>query len=247
VTATSTAALAAVLPTNGVDTDAIEAQPAPDQPAPPLRATTPEGGHDESARVSGTAAVHSSPGLLDGHTPVVENCLERLRPTTQPRSAVSPLSSDHYKLQLTISRDTHDKLRRAQDLLRHTIPTGDVAALIDRALTLLLADLERRRCAATPAPRVAAGAGTVRSRHIPASVRRQVWQRDLGRCAFVGTSGRCRETGFLEFHHVEPYADGGPATVENIQLRCRAHNLYEAGLFCDGGADRVKESVAAGW
>ena len=47
-------------------------------------------------------------------------------------------------------------------------------------------------------------------------------------CAFVGTTGRCAERGFLEFHHVVPFADGGPATADNLQLRCRAHNLYEA-------------------
>jgi hypothetical protein len=32
----------------------------------------------------------------------------------------------------------------------------------------------------------------------------------------------------LEFHHVVPYADGGEATVRNVQLRCRRHNRYEA-------------------
>jgi hypothetical protein len=34
-----------------------------------------------------------------------------------------------------------------------------------------------------------------------------------------------------EFHHVAPYATGGAATADNIQLRCRAHNQYEARLF----------------
>jgi hypothetical protein len=58
-----------------------------------------------------------------------------------------------------------------------------------------------------------------------------VWQRDEGRCAFVGRTGRCRETAFLEFHHVAPYAAGGAATADNIQVRCRAHNQYEARLF----------------
>jgi len=42
---------------------------------------------------------------------------------------------------------------------------------------------------------------------------------------------RCEERGFLEFHHVVPYAMGGETTVENIQLRCRAHNGYEAALY----------------
>ena len=61
--------------------------------------------------------------------------------------------------------------------------------------------------------------------------KRAVWRRDEGRCAFVGRSGRCAETAWLEFHHVQPYADGGPATVNNIQFRCRAHNRYEAELL----------------
>ena len=157
----------------------------------------------------------------------------------------TPLSADAYKLQATISRQTHDKLRRAQDLLRHTLPTGDVAAILDRALTLLLADLERRRCAAAARPRRGETGAASDTRHIPAAVRRAVWQRDQGRCAFVGTRGRCRETGFLEFHHVAPYAAGGAATVENIQLRCRAHNLYEAALFFGEGGDCAKERSAS--
>jgi len=52
---------------------------------------------------------------------------------------------------------------------------------------------------------------------------------------FTGTRGRCTERGFLEFHHVVPFADGGSATVENIQLRCRAHNQYESELWFGAG------------
>jgi 5-methylcytosine-specific restriction endonuclease McrA len=69
------------------------------------------------------------------------------------------------------------------------------------------------------------------SRHIPAAVKRAVWSRDGGRCAFVSSDGRRSiEQGFLEFHHVRPFAAGGEPTAENIQLRCRAHNGYEANL-----------------
>ena len=66
-----------------------------------------------------------------------------------PRATVTPLAPERYKVQFTVSRDTHDKLRRVQDLLRHSIPNGDPAAIFDRALTLLLADLERAKLAAT--------------------------------------------------------------------------------------------------
>jgi hypothetical protein len=55
-----------------------------------------------------------------------------------------------------------------------------------------------------------------------------VWERDGGRCAFVGKRGRCTATAPLEFHHIDPRAAGGPPTVANLQLRCRTHNQYQA-------------------
>ena len=140
---------------------------------------------------------------------------------------VRPLSPERYKVQFTVSKETHDKLRRAQDLMRHTIPNGDPSAIFDRALTLLLSELERTKLAAAKRPRNTAAASTV-SRHIPAAVKRDVWARDGGQCAFVGNNGRCTETGFLEFHHITPYANGGETSVENLELRCRPHNAYEA-------------------
>jgi hypothetical protein len=96
------------------------------------------------------------------------------------RSAVVPLAPARYKVQLTISEETRDKLERVQGLVRHTIPSGDLAETFDRALTLLLQELERRRYAATGAvrsPRQTADG----SRHIPAAVKRAVWRRDEGR------------------------------------------------------------------
>ena len=152
------------------------------------------------------------------------------RPRVDQPAVSTPLAPERYRIQLTVSRETHDRFRRAQALLRHALPTGDAAEIFDRALTLLVESLERSRFAETSHPRGSKPTAS-RSRHIPAAVRRAVWRRDGGRCAFVGGSGRCRETAFLEFHHVEPYAAGGAATAENVELRCRAHNAYEARLF----------------
>jgi hypothetical protein len=39
-------------------------------------------------------------------------------------------------------------LRHAQDLMRHVAPDGDLAVIVDRALTLLIQELERTKCAA---------------------------------------------------------------------------------------------------
>jgi hypothetical protein len=143
----------------------------------------------------------------------------------------SPLAPDRYRLVVTIGYATLQKLRLAKDMLRHAIPSGDEAAILDRALTALLEDLAKKKFAATENPRP--GRPTAEgSRHVPAEVKRTVWLRDAGRCAFVGEGGRrCTELGFLEFHHLKPYVVGGPATVQNIQLRCRRHNDYEARVF----------------
>jgi hypothetical protein len=142
-----------------------------------------------------------------------------------------PLSPDRYRVQFTIGGETLEKLRLAKDMLRHAIPFGDEAAILDRALSSLLVDLARKKFAATDQPR-GTQAAAPGSRHIPAEVKRAVWLRDLGICAFVGTNGRrCGDRAFVEFHHLRPYAVGGEATVENVQLRCRRHNDYEARLF----------------
>jgi hypothetical protein len=155
----------------------------------------------------------------------------RLMPPGEPKPAptsVAPLSPDRFRLQLTISGDAVEKLELAQDLLSHALPSRDAAAVLDKALDLLLEQLLRRKFAVTDDPRdgraMAPG-----SRHIPSHVKREVFLRDRGCCAFVGRSGRrCAERRFVEFHHREPFAFGGPPTVGNVSLRCRAHNQYEA-------------------
>jgi hypothetical protein len=153
-------------------------------------------------------------------------------PPMPPRPAVvAPLSPQRFKIQLTASADTHDKLRRVQDLMRHELPTGDIAVIFDRALTVLLADLEKKKLAATLRPREGRPAAPG-SRHIPAAVKRAVWARDGGRCTFVSPEGRrCTETGMLQWDHAHPHALGGEATVEGIRLRCAAHNHYTAELL----------------
>ena len=160
-----------------------------------------------------------------------------------PRPTLAPLSHDRYLLRVTLSASAHGDLRRAQDLMRHTVPSGDPASIIERALAALVDQLERTKSAKTSSPRRGSitGEPSAESRHIPAAVKRAVWARDDGRCAFVGAKGRCTETGRLEYHHVVPFARGGPTDVENIALRCRAHNVFESDLLFGTWAPPVGE------
>lgn len=207
------------------------------RPQPPVassvrRLPPPRPSDHTQAAADLTAVVCQGAGEVDVTVPqptVVMQPASRVQPAAR-QAVVRPLAPEHFKVQFTISRETHDKLRRAQDLLRHSIPTGDPATVFARALTLLIDDLEKRRFAATAHPRVTQSSSRG-SRHIPAAIRREVWARDEGRCAFAGPNGRCAERGFLEFHHVVPFAAGGETTAENLQLRCRAHNVYEAKLY----------------
>jgi 5-methylcytosine-specific restriction endonuclease McrA len=148
-------------------------------------------------------------------------------PVLRPR--VTPLAPGRFALQFTIGQDTHQKLRYAQALLSHRLPSGDLAQVFDRALDALLRQLEKQKFAATPRPRGCSRRSSGNQRHIPARVKRAVWQRDHGQCTFVGERGqRCPSRKFLEIDHIDPVARGGQATVQNLRLRCRGHNQYEA-------------------
>ena len=139
---------------------------------------------------------------------------------------VEPLGLKRYALQLTMSQEMHDKLRHAQALMSHQIPSGDVASVLERALDALIVGLEKAKFAATDRPRQVRSSANPRL--IPAHVRRAVRERDGCQCTFVSGGQRCPERRFLEFDHIEPVSRGGKATAEGMRLRCRAHNQYEA-------------------
>jgi hypothetical protein len=68
-------------------------------------------------------------------------------------------------------------------------------------------------------------------RHVPAAVRRAVYERDGARCTFVDESGqRCRETHYLELHHRLAFGRHGAHTAANLTLHCRIHNALAAEL-----------------
>jgi 5-methylcytosine-specific restriction endonuclease McrA len=177
-----------------------------------------------------------------------------------------PLSETRYKIQFTASAPLNDKLNEAKALLRREVRNGDLAAVFERALDLLIADRRkkmfgltnrpRRKSAATSGARATGESSNekrpnanlrdavraeadscsessskpqARSRYLPRELRRQVYLRDEGQCRFLGPGeNRCSSREYLEFHHVVPFARGGSSEVENVELRCRAHNQFEA-------------------
>ncbi len=170
-----------------------------------------------------------------------------------PRPAppiATPLSPSRYKIQFTAGAELRAKLERLQMLLRR-----DLEASIDTAVTDKLARMDAKRFGLSRAPRksLAETETAAHSRHLPAPVRRAVWQRDLGQCTFLLADGtRCPERRWLEFHHRDPFGKGGSHDPGNVCLMCRSHNAYLAEQ--DYGVaemerhrrppDRVSEGVA---
>ena len=110
------------------------------------------------------------------------------------QSRLTPLAPGRFALQTTISQATHDKIRYAQALLSQPVPDWEIAELLDQAMDAFIERLEKRKFAATSRARAGAGRAdrrkSVNPRHVPAHVKRAVWERDGGRCTFESESGR---------------------------------------------------------
>ncbi len=64
---------------------------------------------------------------------------------------------------------------------------------------------------------------------MPVEVERAVRERDGGQCTFHDAEGRrCKERRFLTIEHRDPFAFGGPPTVENLCLLCAPQYAYRA-------------------
>jgi hypothetical protein len=159
-----------------------------------------------------------------------------------------------FMVQFTATPEHAELVERAQALLSGTPGGASLAAVHLRALRELVSRLETQKYGAArsrpgktapheaPAPSPSAApvqaapaqvprqrGGQHRGRYIPAPIRREVFERDAGRCTYVESTGqRCRETHCLEMHHLQAFGLGGEHEVVNLTLRCRAHNALAA-------------------
>jgi hypothetical protein len=168
--------------------------------------------------------------------PVASDSGPELRPdrvassvASSPPARVEVLAPARYKVQFTANLAFRDKLERLQALMRSKFPDGDLAKILEEAVTEKLARVEARRFAKTPRPRQKTIPKDDGSRRVPAALKRAVNLRDEGQCRFVDDLGRrCPERHRLEYHHRDPYGLGGERTLANVCLMCDRHNQYLA-------------------
>jgi hypothetical protein len=143
-------------------------------------------------------------------------------------STIEPLAPARYKVQFTASAELRDKLESLKKLMH-----GDLAEVIERAVTETLQRMRKRRYGLTKARQSVPTLDVVTesTRYIPAALRRAVYVRDEGRCRYTDDGGRrCSERDGLEYHHRNPHGLGGECSLRNVCLMCHPHNQYLADL-----------------
>jgi hypothetical protein len=217
---------------------------------PPAASATPSPTILPPALAPAAALAAASPPSLALLSLALETRAPAPAPRTAPaplvsRGAIEPLSAGRFRVQFTADAALKQQIEHARDLLRHANPTGDFAAILSRALELLIDDLMRNRfgvrrgrkvpAAAPKKPRttsqppLASPAPTSRPTPVPRAARRAVLERDGLGCSWVAPSGvRCGSHAWLEFDHRHPVGKDGSSEPENLRLLCRAHNQFAA-------------------
>jgi len=205
--------------------------------AAPSAASTDSSAATTTLSGMGRTVTQVGPSAAPGSSPPSDQTL--------PPRPFHPLAHDRYKVQFTAAGALVRKLERLCALMGSRSSGCDLAAVIDAVVSEKLERLEARRFGARsrhdetrktggspsvgPATPVARDHAPPASRHVPARVRRVVFDRDGGRCTYLDAAGRrCPEFDRLEYHHCHPFGVGGSHRPENLRLMCRAHNTVEA-------------------
>ena len=175
-------------------------------------------------------------------------------PEVHFRESVKQKTEQLTEIKIVVDEATFAQLERLKQIWSHEMLGATYAQLLRKMATLSLMKCDPNEKAKRAAKRAAEKPTDVESltpapesektRAIPAAVRHEVRRRDGGRCTFVDhVSGKnCGATHFIEMDHVHPFALGGAHTVENLRLRCRAHNQRHAtDIFGEVVIERCRE------
>lgn len=185
-----------------------------------------------------------------------QEILFALSPDCAPKTLekAKPISENRTELKIIVSNELLNKLKRIQGLRAHVNPNMTFAELVEYLAEVVLEKTDPERISERmkkknsgklpgndlrPLP-----AQEVNISHkrppIPAQIKRDVWERDRGRCSFVSqaTGRKCESRFGLEFEHILPVSQGGESSKSNLTLHCKSHNLQAAiHLF---GAEKMK-------
>ncbi len=154
-----------------------------------------------------------------------------------------------HQVNCLVDDEVMEMLNRCKELMSGKFPTGiDYNTLMQELALEWLKKHDPVQCAERRDKRKQKSTQKTQepgetSRYISPATRDAVYNRDKGRCTYIGSDGKwCDSTWDLEIHHDEtPFALGGGHNINNLRLLCAAHNRLEAEqLF---GNDHMKKFV----
>lgn len=158
-------------------------------------------------------------------------------PEKLAKEKIRPVSATHTELKILIEESVLKEIEELKNLLARSIPNASIKDIITYSLAHTLKSVRPKAPTETrsnvlkslpPAPAVKRAPASHSTRYIATEVRRKVWQRDSAQCTYTHNGRRCSSKHGLEFDHIHPHALGGTNTVENLRLRCPAHNKLAA-------------------
>ena len=186
-----------------------------------------------NSEVEGAARPQPAPSAASADVnatgPVRDACGQQIAPTPRPSlyAKFTPLSTDCVALRGQLSMTAYEHFQRVRALASHAVPSGNAALVIEYALKLAAAMLDKRKFG--KGVRTRPSESKPNGRYVPAAVRQEVCERHGARCAYVGPDDtRCGSEWHLEFDHIVPLAEGGQTIASNLRLLCRRHNQMEA-------------------
>lgn len=156
-----------------------------------------------------------------------------------PKEKTRPVADGKTLVQFVADDGLIAKLEKLKGLLAHQNFDGKYEKLIELLADMVLKKLEPKDSDDAPLlPTL-----EVKSRYIPKAVKNRVWKRDDGKCTYMDPESgrRCESMHGIQLDHIQPYSKGGKNSVENLRLRCGAHNRFTAELEGLGryGLDRT--------
>lgn len=192
--------------------------------------------------------VYAFRALMDEETHVIYERVKDLAPDKDPtvilRRALRALLTElESKKERKLKRTESGKTSDMDALLLSTTDDDEIARADREAVSeqgsgtaLELREPTGEHEGSTQSSTVVLGTGCWvgprgRRRYIDAATIREVYERDGGRCTFVGNGGHvCGTTRSIQMHHREAFARGGSNAASNLTLHCKTHNLYQGEL-----------------
>ena len=148
-------------------------------------------------------------------TGCAKKLLEFTTPTPLPKEKIKVVSPTFYSVHWNLSQETMTLFEELKGLLAHRKLDQDQILALAFEIANEKIKKDKFRINAnfnTPV------AKPCTKRTIPSRVKKEVYERDHGRCT------KCQSTYKLEYDHMIPFSMGGESTVDNLRVLCFSCN-----------------------